>query len=128
MKHLIKKGTSIGILLTLSSIPSLVLAVNPITEFHNTIKKAGVATGDTIPTTESVIGVVLNTLLSFIGIAILIVIIYAGFLWATARGNDQQIEKAKKMLTGAIIGLLVIFTATAVVNFIITSAGVVGRA
>ena len=57
--------------------------------------------------------------LTFIGIIAVCIIIYAGFLWMTAAGSPEKIDKAKKTLIGAIIGLIIILSAWAIVTFII---------
>lgn len=50
-----------------------------------------------------------------------IFIVYAGFLFVSARGNEQQITKAKSVLTWAIVGAVFIIGAwafaTAIVGF-----------
>jgi len=46
-------------------------------------------------------------------------IIYAGFLWMTAGGNPEQVDKAKQWLTNAIIGLAIILAAYAISGFVI---------
>lgn len=38
----------------------------------------------------------------------LLLIIYAGWLWMTARGNEEQVMKAKKMIVTSLIGLAII--------------------
>ena len=65
----------------------------------------------------------INSLIALVGIVFLILIIYGGFLWMTARGNDQQIEKAKKLLIAAIIGLMIVIAARLIVEFIILYIG-----
>ena len=47
--------------------------------------------------------------------------VYGGFMWMTARGNTQQAEKAKTILTNTIIGLVIVLTAYAITRFIFTS-------
>ncbi len=56
----------------------------------------------------SLIGIVINVILSFLGIIFLVIVIYAGVLWMTASGNSDQIKKAKNMIQNAIIGLIVV--------------------
>lgn len=51
---------------------------------------------------------VINTLLTFTGVLFFLLVIYAGWLWMSARGKEEDIEKAKKMLRQALIGLLII--------------------
>ncbi len=43
----------------------------------------------------------------FVGFIFLIVTIYAGIIWMTARGNEEKIEKAKNILKNAIVGIIV---------------------
>ena len=60
---------------------------------------------------EKVINWLLATLLGFLGIIFLVLIIYGGFLWMTAKGNDEQINKAKKIIMSSSIGLTIIMGA-----------------
>jgi hypothetical protein len=45
-------------------------------------------------------------------------IIYAGYLYATARGNASQIEQATRALTYAVIGGVVVLGATAIARIV----------
>ena len=67
------------------------------------------------------VGSIINTFLGVLGILAVVLIIYAGYLWMTARGNEQQVEKAKDILTQAIIGLVIILTAYAITKFVVGS-------
>lgn len=64
---------------------------------------------------------VINILLGFAGIIATIFIIYAGIKWITAQGNDEQVSSAKNTIRDAIIGIVIIFTAYIIVNFVITN-------
>ncbi|MFA5644494.1 MAG: hypothetical protein WC928_03145 [Patescibacteria group bacterium] len=64
------------------------------------------------------IATVINVILSFVGVVFMVLIIYGGILWMTAGGNDQQIEKAKKIFLESIIGLVVVLLAYAISIFI----------
>ncbi len=74
-------------------------------------------------TPAAVIGVVINIALSFIGIIFFVLILYAGFTWMTAMGNTEQVTKAKNIIEGAIIGLVLVGGAYAIANFVFTSLG-----
>src|SRR3989338_556721 len=50
----------------------------------------------------------IRILIGFLGIIAVGLIIYAAFVWMTAGGEPQRIEKAKRILIGAIIGLVLI--------------------
>lgn len=64
-------------------------------------------------------GSIIKTLLSFIGVIFLILTIYAGFLWMTAGGNEDSVGKARKILTFAVSGLIVILAAYSITWFVL---------
>jgi len=78
---------------------------------------AGISTkeGTDLPT---IIGQIIGGFLGILGSIFVILVIYAGYLWMTAGGNEEQVGKAKKLLTNAVIGLIVIMLAFAITNFI----------
>ncbi len=73
-------------------------------------------TGQTL---EPLLGDIILIILSLIGIVFVIFIIYAGYLWMTASGNEQKVDKSKEILRQAIIGLIVVFGAYAIAYFVI---------
>ncbi len=68
-------------------------------------------TGIKDKTPAEVIGLAVNGLLAFLGVIFLILMIYGGYQWMTAAGNEQQVEKAKNIIRDAIIGLIVVLAA-----------------
>lgn len=69
-------------------------------------------------TLSSMAGEIVNVFLGFLGIIFIILIIYAGFKWMTAGGNEDKIKEARTMITRAIIGLLIVIGSWAIWNFI----------
>ena len=67
---------------------------------------------------SSRLGVIIGSILSFIGVIFMVLIIYGGILWMTAMGNDQKVEKAKSLIIQSIIGLIIILSAYAITSFI----------
>ena len=63
-------------------------------------------------------GLIISVVLSFVGALFLILMIYAGILWMTAQGNDQQVSKAKGLLMNAIVGMIIVFAAYALTTFL----------
>lgn len=61
---------------------------------------------------------IIAQLLTFLGIIFFILILYAGFLWMTAGGNEENIGKAKRILTSAGIGLAIVVLAYAITVFV----------
>jgi hypothetical protein len=68
---------------------------------------------------EGVMNVV-TALLGFLGIIAILIILWGGFKWMTAAGNEEKVGEAKKILTAGIIGLVIIFVSYALAAFVIT--------
>ncbi|MBI4121960.1 MAG: hypothetical protein HY461_01375 [Parcubacteria group bacterium] len=73
------------------------------------------------PTTGVVIGRIVTTVLSFTGLIAFIIFLYGGYLWLTARGNDDQVAEAKKYLTNGSLGVVIIILAWSASYFITLS-------
>lgn len=69
------------------------------------------------------IGRGLSVFLGFLGVIFIILIIYGGWIWMTARGNEEKIKKARELITEAIIGIVVIMAAYALTRFIVGRFG-----
>jgi len=63
---------------------------------------------------------IVRALLSFLGVLSILIILYGGFTWMTAGGNEEKISQAKKIISAGIIGLIIIFTAFAIAQFVVT--------
>jgi len=75
----------------------------------------GLSTQDIRVTVAKIIRIALGLL----GLVVLVIILYGGFVWMTAAGAPDKIEKAKKILINGVIGLVIILSAFAIVTFII---------
>jgi len=62
---------------------------------------------------------VVRFFMTFLGIIAVCIILYGGFIWMTAAGNEDKVAKAKKIIVAGAIGLAVIISAYVIVNFII---------
>lgn len=74
--------------------------------------------GDSSSLTET-IGSLISVLLGFLGVIFLVLIIYAGLLWMTAAGNEDNVKKAKSILLNSVIGLVILLSAYAISSFVI---------
>jgi len=70
--------------------------------------------------TDIVSGVI-TSVLSLMGVIFLVLMIYAGFKWMTARGEEEKVTEAKETLTRAIIGLVIVLSAYAISYFVVSS-------
>ncbi len=89
--------------------------------------EAGVATGTGDPnvTLLPLIGTILNVALGLLGVILLVLTIYSGFLWMTAQGNEETVTKAKTLLRNAIIGLIITLAAYSIASYV---SNIVGEA
>ncbi len=69
-----------------------------------------------------VVANIIRIALGFLGIIAVAIIMYGGWLWMTSEGSPDKVDKAKKVLISAIIGLLLILSAFAIANFVLKQA------
>lgn len=62
---------------------------------------------------------IINIVFSFLGIVTVAVIIYAGFLWITAGGEEEKVKQGSTLLFQAFIGLVIILSAYLISYFVI---------
>lgn len=78
---------------------------------------AGVAQGPQEP--EIVVGKIILGFLLVIGVVFGILVIYGGYLWMTARGNEEQAKKAIGILETAVIGFIIVVGAYAITSYVV---------
>lgn len=67
---------------------------------------------------------VVNAALAFSGLVALVIIIYSGITYITSHGDPQKVESAKKTMTWAIVGLVIVFLSFFIVRLISQLTGV----
>jgi amino acid transporter len=86
------------------------------------LKEVGEGEGGYAPYSETTFAVMAGTIvqafLSLLGIIFIILILYAGYNWMTAGGEEEKIRKAKDTIWRAIIGLIITVGSYAVWNFV----------
>lgn len=65
------------------------------------------------------LGTIINSVLGIIGSLALVMFIYGGATWMLSGGNQEQVTKGKNILIWAAAGLVIIFTAYALVKFVL---------
>lgn len=122
MKNALNKIKFIGYSLLLMS-PAKLLAQNAgndygLRETANAAQLPGAASNRSL---AEIVGLIINALMGVLGTLLVLYLIYGGFLWMTAGGEEKQVEKAKEIIKNSIIGLIVIFLAYGIANFVITA-------
>jgi hypothetical protein len=83
----------------------------------NQAKDLGLATGKVTDLRILILNIV-KYLLTFIGLIAVVFVMWAGFLWMTSEGDPAKIDKAKKTLVNAVIGVAIIISAFAIVLYV----------
>ncbi len=61
----------------------------------------------------------LNFFLGFLGLLAVLMVIYGGFLYMTAAGEESKTENGKKVILYSIIGIIIILISFALVNTVL---------
>lgn len=77
------------------------------------------ATGKTLSQT---VGKIIKIVLGLLGTIFLALTVYAGALWMTAAGNEDQVSKALGIIKTSVIGLLIIIAAYSITYFVVENA------
>lgn len=121
-KNLIKKIKYFFIFCLLPISPVLAYTFAENSGLKNSATFAGY-TEDLNKNPEEIITQGISLVLTFIGIIFLVLMIYGGFRWMIARGNESEVDKAKKVIIQSVIGLIIVFAAYIVSYFIISYFG-----
>lgn len=98
--------------------PTLALNLGT-SEATKTAQNAGYSPDTSEVTFSQNIGIVIRAALSLVGVIFLVLMVYAGYLWMTARGEEAQIDKAKKIISSSIIGLIILLAAYSITTFVV---------
>ncbi len=101
-------------------IPSFVMAATPSLSFDPFWGLSGNLNDTGLGTTDPVVVVaqVVNVFLRLLGLLSVLFMLYGGWIWIWARGNDEEITRAKDIIRGSIIGLIVILSSYGVMQWV----------
>ena len=71
------------------------------------------------PNLPKAIGQIIQIFLGFLGVIAVVLIIYAGFMWMTAGGDTAKVDKARKYIINAIIGIVIIMASYIIASYVI---------
>ena len=117
MNKTIKQILILICLIVILILPYFVFAANPLDMLKDTGTDAGYAEA-TDQSMAQIAGTVVSAFLGLLGIIFIILMLYGGYQWMTARGNEEQVNKAKDIIRTTIIGLIIIIGSYAIWNFI----------
>lgn len=68
---------------------------------------------------EQTIGGIIKGALLLVGTIFLILMVYGGYIWMLARGEEEEAKRAQNIITMAVIGIAVVMAAYAITYFIV---------
>jgi cbb3-type cytochrome oxidase subunit 3 len=68
---------------------------------------------------DSSLNSIIAVILSFLGVIFLVLMIYGGITWMIARGNEKEVEEAKKIIIRSVFGLIIVSAAYALTYFVL---------
>lgn len=114
--------SAIGVMIMLLFTPVVASARSTFKDVGRNFVDAGeIAYGGQPPSLEKTVGAIIKSGLGLLGVVFIVLIVYSGYLWMTARGEDKQVTKAKDTITSAIIGLAITLGAYAITDFVVDS-------
>lgn len=69
---------------------------------------------------EIIVGEIIQGFMLLIGVVFGLLVIYGGYLWMTARGNEEQVKKSIGILQTALIGFIVVVGAYALTDYVVS--------
>ncbi|MCD4705794.1 hypothetical protein K8R61_01810 [bacterium] len=66
------------------------------------------------------IGKIVGVFLSFLGVIFFMLVVYGGFMWMTAAGNQDKVGTAKKIIGNAALGIIIVLSAYIITHLVTT--------
>jgi len=70
----------------------------------------------------NIISIVIKAALGVTGVIFLALLVFGGYVWMTAGGDESKVEKAKQTIGRATIGLIIVLCAYAITAFVVPMA------
>ncbi|KKU47755.1 hypothetical protein A3H10_02990 [Candidatus Uhrbacteria bacterium RIFCSPLOWO2_12_FULL_46_10] len=114
----------------LAASPAEKCPIDPSVSFANVLRRVACTAGfipasDTSTPNEGdiarIIGTFINIALGFAGVVFVVLILYGGWLWGSARGNEEQVQEAEKLIRNAVLGIIIVFAVFTISRFVISA-------
>ncbi len=116
LKRFILTLTSLALL----AVPVIVLAQGTLDTADDEFIKLKPKLGNVEEDLGTSVGTAINAALGLVGLIFLVLMVYAGFLWMTARGDSEKVDSAQKIIIASVIGLVIVVSAYAI-SVLVTS-------
>jgi len=124
MKKHLQPFFSLLLLTCLLTLPYFVFAqqtTGTTTNSLTMLSKVAVGGGYGALDLTTVLGLLIKSALSLLGVVFIIMVIIGGYHWMLAGGNEEGVKKAQGYIKRAIIGLIITVASWAIWDFILTN-------
>lgn len=116
-----KRNLGVGILFAIMVLVAVPVRAIEIPGLEKTAQTAGIAHTPQSP--EMAVTQIVQWVLSFVGVLFLVLMIWGGFKWMTAAGNQENINQAQKIVGAAVVGLIIVLSAYMITTYLGTTFG-----
>lgn len=113
-----KKWAIVLLLFIFQATPAFAIDLGFEKRVQGAASKAGYGSA-TETTLAETAGIAIKAALSFVGVIFLVLMVYAGYLWFTSRGEEEPIKKAQKIIMASVIGLVIVAGAYGITSLIV---------
>jgi hypothetical protein len=111
----------IVILILAFSLSLPVLAEGSLGDAGTALNNAGRQAGtEQVGDINLIIGGIVKIALSLIGLIFFVLVVYAGYLWMIARGEEEKAKKAQKIIIDSLIGLVIVISGYAITVLVLS--------
>ena len=71
----------------------------------------------------TIIGGFINIAFNLFGILLLLYLLWGGYIWMTAGGDDKKVKDAQAIIRNAIIGTVILVSANFIASFVLSRLG-----
>jgi len=119
MKKILKHFLASACLIVILVFPVLASAASSASDNLNIVGQGGSnAPYQSIKTggndLAGIVGIVIQAFLGLLGVLFLVYMLYAGYNWMVAQGEEEKVTKAKETIQRAVIGLIIVVAAYAI--------------
>ena len=122
MPKLFKQILILFCLVGLLILPYFVFAADHMGDVLKNVGKYGGYNSSDEYTLSKIAGTAVYAFLSLLGVIFIVLMIYGGYTWMTASGDEEKVKKAQQTIKTAIIGLIIVVGAYVIWDFIFYKA------
>jgi len=77
---------------------------------------------------RTTISSIIRVALGLLGIVAVVIVLWGGFVWMIAGGNEERAGEARKIIFSGIIGLAIVLSAYAIASFVLNQLSIATKA